>query len=126
MTGAHETTGVHDELAAALAVAEAQAAEAEAEAAAQAASVDAAGFGPASAAGRADAPVTITAYPNGPLLVRGSFEILTPAGTVIPPGRKTVALCRCGVSTLKPFCDGSHKAIGFRTEPEPPEAHQAL
>jgi CDGSH-type Zn-finger protein len=67
-----------------------------------------------------DETVSITACPDGPLLVRGSFEILTPAGEVIPPRRKTVALCRCGVSTLKPFCDGSHKAIGFRTEPELP------
>lgn len=65
-------------------------------------------------------PASITPYPNGPLLVRGSFEILTPSGEAIPPRRKTVALCRCGVSTLKPFCDGSHKAIDFRTEPEPP------
>ena len=68
------------------------------------------------------ARVSITACPDGPLLVRGSFEILTPAGEVIPPRRKTVALCRCGVSMLKPFCDGSHKAVGFRTEPEPPTA----
>ena len=67
-------------------------------------------------------PVSITACPNGPLLVRGAFEILTPAGEVVPSRRKTVALCRCGVSTLKPFCDGSHKAIGFTTEPESPAA----
>ena len=67
-----------------------------------------------------DTPVSITACPDGPLLVRGSIEILTPAGEVIPPRRKTVALCRCGVSMLKPFCDGSHKAVRFKTEPEPP------
>lgn len=67
-------------------------------------------------------PVSITACPNGPLLVRGAFEILTSSGEVMPSRRKTVALCRCGVSTLKPFCDGSHKAIGFTTEPEPPAA----
>ncbi|WP_120339633.1 CDGSH iron-sulfur domain-containing protein [Cryobacterium soli] len=71
-------------------------------------------------------PVSITAYPNGPLLVRGPFEILTPTGKVIPPRRKTVALCRCGVSSLKPFCDGSHKAIGFRTEQEPPAPQPPL
>jgi len=71
-------------------------------------------------------PVSITAYPNGPLLVRGPFEILTPTGEVIPPRRKTVALCRCGVSSLKPFCDGSHKAIGFRTEQEPPAPQPPL
>ncbi|WP_084141410.1 CDGSH iron-sulfur domain-containing protein [Cryobacterium roopkundense] len=73
-----------------------------------------------------DIPVSITACPNGPLLVRGSFEILTPAGEVIPPRRKTVALCRCGISALKPFCDGSHKAINFRTEPEPPASQPRL
>lgn len=68
--------------------------------------------------------VSITACPNGPLLVRGDFEILTPSGDVIPPRRKTVALCRCGVSSLKPFCDGSHKAVDFRTEHEPPAPQQ--
>jgi CDGSH-type Zn-finger protein len=73
-----------------------------------------------------DEPVTITAYPNGPLLVRGPFQILTPGGEVIPPRRKTVALCRCGMSTLKPFCDGSHKAVGFRTEAEPPAPQPPL
>lgn len=67
-----------------------------------------------------DDVVSITACPNGPLLVRGVFEILTPSGEVIPPRRKTVALCRCGVSILKPFCDGSHRAVNFRTEAEPP------
>jgi len=71
-------------------------------------------------------PVSITACPNGPLLVRGAFEILTPAGEVVPSRRKTVALCRCGVSTLKPFCDGSHKAIGFTTEPESPAPPPAV
>ena len=79
---------------------------------------------PATQPGR-DAAVSITACPNGPLLVRGTFEILTPAGEVIPARRKTVALCRCGVSTLKPFCDGSHKAVGFTTEPEAPAGEPA-
>ena len=80
----------------------------------------------AGAVSRADEPVSITAYPNGPLLVRGTFEILTPTGEVIPPRRKTVALCRCGVSTIKPFCDGSHKAIGFTTEPEAPDGQRRV
>ena len=77
-------------------------------------------------AGATDEPVSITAYPNGPLLVRGPFEIRTPTGEVIPPRRKTVALCRCGVSTLKPFCDGSHKAVGFTTGQEPPAPQPPL
>ena len=75
------------------------------------------GLGLASALGES---VSITACPNGPLLVRGGFEILTPSGDIIPSRRKTVALCRCGMSMLKPFCDGSHRAINFTTEAEPP------
>ena len=52
--------------------------------------------------------VTITPYADGPLIVRGAFEIVAPDGTRIDPGRDVVALCRCGRSMLKPFCDGSH------------------
>ena len=58
----------------------------------------------------------IVACPNGPLLVRGDVRIVTPDGDPVPRDRRTVALCRCGVSTLKPYCDGTHKAINFRTE----------
>jgi len=56
----------------------------------------------------------VTPYPDGPLLVRGDFTLRTPDGEVIDPGRGTVALCRCGKSAIKPFCDGTHKAIGFK------------
>jgi CDGSH-type Zn-finger protein len=56
---------------------------------------------------------TITPYEDGPLIVRGDFELLTPDGTRIEPGRATVALCRCGKSAVKPFCDGTHKAVNF-------------
>ncbi|WBB81174.1 CDGSH iron-sulfur domain-containing protein [Micromonospora sp. WMMD882] len=59
---------------------------------------------------------TITAYPDGPLLVRGDFALLTPDGQRIDARRGTVALCRCGQSALKPFCDGSHQATGFRAD----------
>ena len=62
---------------------------------------------------------TITPYPDGPLLVRGAIRLTTPAGEPIEPSRRTVALCRCGVSSIKPFCDGTHKLIGFRTDPHP-------
>jgi CDGSH-type Zn-finger protein len=58
---------------------------------------------------------TITPYTDGPLIVRGDFEILSADGEVLPSGRKTVALCRCGVSAIKPFCDGTHKLVGFRS-----------
>jgi len=56
----------------------------------------------------------LTPYPDGPLLLRGNFTLRTPDGEVIDPGRGTVALCRCGKSAIKPFCDGTHKSIGFR------------
>lgn len=59
---------------------------------------------------------SITPYPDGPLIVRGDFEIVDADGQTIPTTRDTVALCRCGVSSIKPFCDGTHKAINFRTE----------
>ena len=68
-----------------------------------------------SAEAAADDTATITPYPDGPLIVRGDFEILSPDGEPIPSGRKTVALCRCGVSSIKPFCDGTHKLVKFRT-----------
>ncbi|KAA9152962.1 CDGSH iron-sulfur domain-containing protein [Microbacterium lushaniae] len=63
-----------------------------------------------------DDRVTITAYPDGPLLLRGDVDLRTADGRPIPRARRTVALCRCGLSAIKPFCDGTHKAAGFRTE----------
>ncbi|MFC3386466.1 CDGSH iron-sulfur domain-containing protein [Couchioplanes azureus] len=56
----------------------------------------------------------VVPYEDGPLLIRGTFTLRTPDGQVIDPGRATVALCRCGRSAIKPFCDGTHKAVGFR------------
>lgn len=64
---------------------------------------------------RRDKP-TITPYPDGPLIVRGDVQVLTPDGEAIERRRRTVALCRCGLSSIKPFCDGTHKAAGFRTD----------
>ena len=56
----------------------------------------------------------VTPYPNGPYLVRGEFEITDPDGRPIDARRETIALCRCGASRTKPFCDGTHKLIGFK------------
>ncbi|HEU5160934.1 MAG TPA: CDGSH iron-sulfur domain-containing protein [Streptosporangiaceae bacterium] len=64
--------------------------------------------------GRADAPVTVTICADGPLLMRGPFTLRTQDGRLVEAGRRTVALCRCGRSGTKPFCDGSHKLVGFR------------
>lgn len=61
-------------------------------------------------------PPTITACPNGPLLVRGDIALVDADGAPIPRRRRTIALCRCGLSSIKPFCDGSHKTSGFRTD----------
>ncbi|MBW6435237.1 CDGSH iron-sulfur domain-containing protein [Actinoplanes hulinensis] len=58
--------------------------------------------------------VTVVVYEDGPPLVRGDFTLRTPDGEIIDPGRATVALCRCGKSAITPFCDGTHKAAGFR------------
>jgi CDGSH-type Zn-finger protein/uncharacterized Fe-S cluster protein YjdI len=54
----------------------------------------------------------ITPYPNGPLGVSGSVEILSGTGRTIDRVQAT-ALCRCGASNNKPYCDGQHNAIGF-------------
>jgi CDGSH-type Zn-finger protein len=55
-------------------------------------------------------------------MMRGEFEIVDPEGRPVPRTRKTVALCRCGVSSIKPYCDGTHRLVGFRTDPPaPPE-----
>ena len=61
----------------------------------------------------------VTPYPDGPYLIRGDFEILDHQGRPIETRRETIALCRCGASQTKPFCDGTHKAIGFEAESAP-------
>jgi CDGSH-type Zn-finger protein len=59
-------------------------------------------------------PVRITAYRDGPLLVRGPVELVDQDGEEIRVERDTVALCRCGKSRLRPFCDGTHKLVRFQ------------
>lgn len=56
----------------------------------------------------------ITALDNGPYLVSGPVLLLDAEGNEFRAERATVALCRCGESTTKPFCDGTHSRIGFR------------
>src|SRR5215204_5802493 len=79
------------------------------------------------AAGKARAmdPATITPYRDGPLLVRGPFRLLDQDGNEIEAGRETVALCRCGKSRLRPFCDGSHKVVRFRAPSAPENGRSA-
>ena len=58
----------------------------------------------------ADAKIEI--MKNGPLIVTGDVELRDPQGNAYPP-KQRMALCRCGASTTKPFCDGAHSKIGF-------------
>ena len=62
--------------------------------------------------------VTITPYRDGPLLVRGPVRLFAHDGSPIEPDRDPIALCRCGRSRIKPFCDGTHKLVGFRAPAE--------
>lgn len=56
--------------------------------------------------------VKITIRENGPYLVEGDFTLVDAQGNDVPVKKK--ALCRCGGSTMKPFCDGTHSKIGFQ------------
>ncbi len=58
-----------------------------------------------------DEPVVIACAPNGPLLVRGLLAVVASDGEEARGARG--ALCRCGASATKPFCDGAHRAEGF-------------
>ncbi len=62
--------------------------------------------------------VTLTAYRDGPMLVRGSCAILDQDGRALDRRTRAVALCRCGKSRLLPLCDGTHKLVGFRAPAE--------
>jgi CDGSH-type Zn-finger protein len=59
--------------------------------------------------------VTITVRAGGPYLVRGPITLLDAAGNELhdPSGKPNLALCRCGGSATKPFCDGTHVTLGF-------------
>ncbi len=61
---------------------------------------------------------TIKAQSNGPLYIRRHVQIFGPGDRLIREDTR-VALCRCGQSENKPFCDGSHRRVGFRTTERP-------
>jgi len=59
----------------------------------------------------------ITVRNNGPLRLEGEFEICDMEGKPFGLGGRTaVSLCRCGHSQNKPFCDSTHRKIGFQSE----------
>jgi CDGSH-type Zn-finger protein len=61
-----------------------------------------------------DGPVDIAPLTDGPLMVRGAMEIVASGGRVV--ARMNAArFCRCGHSENKPFCDGTHAKVGFKS-----------
>lgn len=58
----------------------------------------------------AEAQVSVTLCPGGPMLLRGATEVVDEAGDRHPVTRPVVALCRCRRSDRMPWCDDSHKA----------------
>jgi len=74
-------------------------------------------------------PTVIRCRPNGPFLIEGEVTLVDHQGQAftLPTNKPAIALCRCGHSKNKPFCDGSHKTCGFMAEelavaPAPPTA----
>ncbi len=57
--------------------------------------------------------VQVMATDNGPYKVTGAIDLVDPEGNAIAVPGTTVFLCRCGQSSNKPFCDGTHTKIGF-------------
>jgi len=55
----------------------------------------------------------VTPYLNGPYLVRGAAALIDADGNQVELRRHAVAICRCGRSRSAPFCDGTHKVVGF-------------
>lgn len=63
-------------------------------------------------------PIVIRLREHGPLVIQGPFELVDHLGNkfTLPADKPVVALCRCGASARKPFCDGSHKACEFKAD----------
>lgn len=59
--------------------------------------------------------VRIRLRPNGPLVIEGPFTLADSQGNLfsLKTDKPGIALCRCGQSASKPFCDGTHKTCGF-------------
>ena len=57
-------------------------------------------------------PLAVKPLVNGPLMVKGALEIVSGTGRTVTRGTEAF-FCRCGASSKKPFCDGTHKRIGF-------------
>jgi len=61
-------------------------------------------------------PAKITINTNGSIKVEGDFQVCDTEGKPFDlGGRAVIGLCRCGASENKPFCDGSHRKVGFES-----------
>jgi CDGSH-type Zn-finger protein len=61
-------------------------------------------------------PAKITIRNNGPVRIEGEFTVVDQDGTPFDLGGRTlISLCRCGQSSKKPFCDGTHNTCGFES-----------
>jgi CDGSH-type Zn-finger protein len=67
----------------------------------------------------ADEEVVIVPYQDGPYIIRGPVVLRDQDGASITVDRRTIALCRCGKSRMRPFCDGTHQVIRFRAGSAP-------
>jgi len=67
-------------------------------------------------------PVKISTRPNGPFLVTGSITLTDSEGIAFPldADKRAIALCRCGASANRPFCDGAHKQCAFESDERAP------
>jgi CDGSH-type Zn-finger protein len=59
------------------------------------------------------AEVSIRQAKNGPYLIEGPVDLFDTVGNKVTVEKSVIALCRCGASSNKPFCDGTHSKIGF-------------
>ena len=66
--------------------------------------------------------VTVSIRDNGPLLVKGAIQLEDAAGGVysLDSSKPAIALCRCGASKNRPFCDGAHNGCGFEAADRAP------
>ena len=63
------------------------------------------------------AEVKIRTLKDGPYEVRGGVDVVDASRNPVATQGDPIYLCRCGASKTKPFCDGNHKQIGFKSEP---------
>jgi CDGSH-type Zn-finger protein len=68
------------------------------------------------------AEISINTRDNGPFLVTGPISLTDQDGNAFDlGGKETIALCRCGASNNRPFCDGSHNKCGFTAAERAPK-----